>query len=119
MDITELQELLKEMPLSDGVKQEILDRQAAGDATEAILDLIDAKLDEAEREIIKDNPELLAEYSKLQEEYNKEVMAAAADFDKEMDAIEAETKALDEEIGKDIDQARMEELKEEQQQIAG
>lgn len=117
MDITQLQSLLADMPLADEVKKEIVDRQAAGDAHEKILDLIESKLKEVKQGVLNEDPDLATEYAKLEEDYSKEVVAAADDFDKEMAAIQADAKVLDQEVNKSMDEARMVQLKQEQEEI--
>ena len=118
MSTTELQELIVDMPFSEEAKKEIIDRQATGAPAEDILSLVAAKLDEAERKLMESTAEGASIYRQAVEAYEKEVSLAQNEFDQKMDAIEAEGQVLGQELNKGVDEARMQELKEERANIS-
>lgn len=110
---------MADAPISPEARQDILEAHTKGATAEELVEMIEKRLVEVAAKLESADPNSADELAKLESEYVQEVTAADQEFNAEMQAIEAEFKELESSLSKDLDNARLDELKEERQQIAG
>ncbi len=110
MDTKALEQLINQMPFDEAEKQSLLGELARGSAPEVLAkmkDLLSAK----ERKLNEDNPEAAAEHAAADREYEEAVAKAADEFEATMKQIDAEADEAGQEMLKQLDQVRAEEIK--------
>ena len=112
MNTSQIQTFIQSLPLDDSDKSILLDDLSNNLPTKVVTEKISVMLAKKEKTLHESNPEAAKEYAEIDKEYEKDVTKAANDFGQAMDDIENEANEIDHEVSKQLDEARVEELKE-------
>ncbi len=112
MDNKELEKLINEMPLGEDEKKSFLADVANGVSAQDVLAKIKALLATKEEVLSKANPEAVIAHDAAEHEYDEAVAKASGEFDTTMTQIDKEADEVGQEMMKQLDQARTDEIKE-------
>lgn len=111
MEIENIKKIIADSPLDESDKFDLIAKLEAGSNITEILVQIKRLIDKKEKDLDEKNPEGLAEYKQIQDDYVTEVNSATDTFNKSMDQINAETETVSADFFKKLDEVRLKELK--------
>ena len=112
MNTQQIKDLILSMPFSEEDKDRLLDDIKNNLPTKIIMEKVGVLINKKEKSLNQSNPEPAKAYDEINKEYNEDVKKATDQFDQKMDAIENEADQVNKDLSKQLDQIRVEELKE-------
>lgn len=112
MQKSEIENLIATMPLDENVKLALVDDLNNKVPINTVLEKISTALGVKGKLLDENNSEAAKAYSNIIRQYNEEVKAEETEFDAKIDEIDSEAEEVDRNVSKQLDEVRIEELKE-------